>query len=230
MKIFFQYNPSNINLLIITVAMKKVSFKLVKILFISSLLMACGGGGKTDSSADSEQPTPAPTPAPKSKSIVAIGDSIGTGFNIATPWPTRLNSILNIPVDNNSVSGEQTGYGLSIINGLLDSKKPTHVVILLGTNDAIRGSVPTAISNLQSMVNTARNKNVIPVIVTLPPITRSSSENSRAAQISSGIRKLQNAVVADARAALNNSHIGDGVHPNNEGQRIIAETIAQKIQ
>lgn len=210
--------------------MNKTSFKLINILFIATLLIACGGGGKTESSANAEQPAPTPTPTPKSKSIVAIGDSIGTGFNIATPWPTRLNSTLNIPVDNNSVSGEQTGYGLSIINGLLDDKKPTHVVILLGTNDAIRGSASAAISNLQSMVNTARGKNVIPVIVTLPPITRSSSENAKAAQISNGIKNLQNAVVADARAALNSSHIADGVHPNNEGQQIIADVIAQKIQ
>lgn len=203
--------------------MKKGITKIINAVLICSLLIACGGG-KTESNAATEQPTP------KSKSIVAIGDSIGNGFNIATPWPTRLSSILGVTVDNNSVTGEPTAYGLSIINGLLDDKKPTHVVILLGTNDAIRGSAATAISNLQSMVNTARNKNVIPVIVTLPPITRSSSENSRAAQISNGIKKLQNAVVADARAALNKSHIADGVHPNNEGQQIIADVIAQKIQ
>lgn len=203
--------------------MNKALFKVINIIIIASFLIACGGG-KTESNATTEQPTP------KSKSIVAIGDSIGTGFNIATPWPTRLNSILGIPIDNNSVTGEPTAYGLSIINGLLDDKKPSHVVILLGTNDAIRGSVDVALSNLQAMVNTARDKSVIPVIVTLPPITRSSSENAKAAQISNGIKNLQNAVVADARAALNSSHIADGVHPNNEGQQIIADVIAQKIQ
>lgn len=192
---------------------------------ISLVMIAACGGGSSDSGADSD---PTPTPAAM-RSVVAISDSLGTGFGIATPWPTRLANALGIPVDNNSVSGEQTPYGLEIIEGLLNDQQPSHVVIMLGTNDAIRGSVSNAIANLQQMVNIAQSRNVIAIVVTLPPITNSASQNSRAAQISDGIRGLANATTADVRAVMTDDLIVDGVHPGAAGQQLIADVIAGRF-
>jgi len=78
------------------------------------------------------------------------------------------------------------------------------------------------------MVDFARARNVIPIVGTLPPITRSGAENRRANELSSGIRRLNNAVIAEVRGALGNgaSTIADGVHPNQTGQQIIADTFA----
>jgi len=194
-------------------------------IFIS--LLACGGGNSdSGSGSDTASDNETPPPIERATSVVAIGDSIGTGFGITTPWPTRLASILSAPVNNNSISGEQTNYGLDIIKSRIDAVNPTHVVILLGTNDAIRGSVSNAISNLQAMVNIAVNNNVTVIVGTLPPITRSSSENQRAAEISAGIRSLDGAIIADVRNALSSGAIADGVHPNGTGQQIIADTFA----
>lgn len=187
-------------------------------------LASCGGGSSNGGGTAAETPPPATV----STKVVAIGDSIGTGFGIATPWPTLLSNLIGAPVANSSVSGEQTGFGLGIIADRLSAEQPTHVVILLGTNDAIRGSVSGAISNLQSMVDIATGQNVIAIVATLPPITRSSSENARIAQINSGIRGLSGARIADVRGRLNNGDISaDGVHPNQGGQNKIASTIAE---
>ena len=163
---------------------------------------------------------------------MAIGDSIGTGFGIATPWPELLGGAIGRTVINNSISGEQTGFGVANIERLINDNDPSHVFILLGTNDAIRGSVPNAISNLQTMVDFARARNVIPIVGTLPPITNSSTQNSRAAEISQGIRGLNNAVVAEVRGALGDgaSTIADGIHPNQSGQQIITQAFADVFQ
>ena len=205
------------------------SYKLFRISFVllaSSLLFSCGGGGGSSSGGDVAQSPAAPTATPRS--VAAIGDSISTGFGLAMPWPPRLAEILGSPVNNNSISGEQTDFGVRTIDEVIDRVQPTHIVILLGTNDALRGSVPNAIANLQSMVDTARGRNVIPIVGTLPPITRSASENNRAAQISDGIRNLSGAVVAEVRGALGNGSglLADGLHPNDAGQQQIAETFA----
>jgi acyl-CoA thioesterase-1 len=200
--------------------------KISKLLAVVSacILTACGGGSSDSGVAEGG----GPTPVTQSVSVVAIGDSIGTGFGIATPWPVLLGQSLGAPVNNNSISGEQTNYGVRIIGDRLDAVQPTHVVILLGTNDAIRGSVSNAIANLQTMVDAARQRNVIAIVGTLPPITRSNAEDARAQQINQGIRTLNGATVVGVRAALGDGSgfIADGVHPNQSGQQVISDAFA----
>ena len=182
---------------------------------------ACGGGSSNSGGEES---------VTASSNVIAIGDSFGTGFGIATPWPPRLSDLIGRPVDNTSVSGEETSFGLANIQALIDQNNPSHVFILLGTNDAIRGSVPAAISNLQAMVDIAQQNGVIAVVGTLAPITRSSTENQRAAEISAGIRNLSGARIAPVRSALGDGDtIVDGVHPNNAGQQLIAEAFASQF-
>lgn len=202
--------------------MTKIS-KLIAV--ISAFFLSACGGGSSDSGTAEQA---GPTPVTQMVSVVAIGDSIGTGFGIATPWPVLLGQSLGAPVNNNSISGEQTNYGVRIIGDRLDAVQPTHVVILLGTNDAIRGSVSNAIANLQTMVDAARQRNVIAIVGTLPPITRSRAEDARAQQINQGIRTLNGATIVGVRAALGdgNGTIADGVHPNQSGQQIISDAFA----
>lgn len=195
-------------------------------LLASFLLTSCGGGSSNSGGGTAVAPPPTPPTVTK---IVAIGDSIGNGFGIATPWPTRLANLLGFQVVNQSVTNEQTSFGLSIIQDQITTEQPTHVVIMLGTNDALRGSASAAINNLQQMVDIAGQNNVIAIVATLPPITRDSTENARAAQISTGIRGLSGARIADVRAVMNNSDIADGVHPDDGGQQKIAETMAAQF-
>ncbi|NND83161.1 MAG: hypothetical protein HKN50_12100 [Gammaproteobacteria bacterium] len=196
-------------------------------LSIAAVLFIAGCGGGGSSSGGGSAPMVGATPAP-ALSIVALGDSIGNGFGVATPWPVLLGAALGAPVDNNSVTNMQTSFGLSIIEERLDAINPTHVVILQGTNDALRGSVGGAISNLQAMVDIANARGVIAVVATLPPIPRSASENARAADISVGIRGLAGATIAEVRGAMGNGDgliVDDGVHPNQQGQQVITDVM-----
>lgn len=192
--------------------------KFVTLFFIVTLaLTACGGGGSSDGAGIDESGL--------LTGVVAIGDSIGNGFGIATPWPTLIQNSIPVPVNNTSVTDMQTDFGVSVIEGLIQANNPSHVLILLGTNDAIRGSVPAAISNLQAMVNIANANNVIAVVGTVPPIPANSVYDGRAAQISDGIRGLSGATIAEVRGALGDGMglFPDGIHPNTTGQQIIAD-------
>ena len=213
--------------------------KLIPVLLISLLLSACGGGGGTETGGPEPEPDPIEPVVVESTRVITIGDSIGNGFGIATPWPTRLSSIINREVVNNSVTNEQTSFGVSIIQQMIDENDPTHVFILLGTNDAARGSVSAAINNLQQMVNIARNNDVIPIVGTLPPLTPAPpsmlpdfdtvAADVLAEQISAGIRGLDNARIAPVRAMVSRSNIVDGIHPNDAGQQQIAEAMATQF-
>jgi len=122
---------------------------------------------------------------------------------------------------------------------MITENDPTHVFILLGTNDAARGSVSAAINNLQQMVNIARNNDVIPIVGTLPPLTPPPPDNVpnfdtavadvRAEEISAGIRGLNNARIAPVRSMVSRSNIVDGLHPNDMGQQQIAEAMATQF-
>jgi len=188
------------------------------------ILFACGGGGSDSGGGQ--------MPPEERTNIIAIGDSIGNGFNLATPWPVILSGRINRDIINTSVTNERTGFGVRNIERLIDENNPSHVFILLGTNDALRNeSIPNAINNLQTMVDFARARDVIPIVGTLPPLTVGRSEDRNAAEISRGIRRLNNAVVAEVRGALGNgATIVDGVHPNQEGQELIAEAFANVFQ
>lgn len=196
--------------------MTRLKVHFILYIFIVFLIASCGEGS------DSEGNT---------KKIVAIGDSIGTGFGIANPWPPRLARLINRDIENASVSGQETDFGLGLIQQLIDDNNPSHVFILLGTNDAIRGSTSAAIKNLQAMVDIAQSNGVIAVVGTLPPITRSSTEDQRAEEISQGIKNLRGARIANIRALLGsgNDTIGDGVHPNDQGQQFIAEGFSMQF-
>ena len=201
------------------------------VLILLAASTACGGGSSDSGAAAGPEVGPNNPAGPMLTSVVTIGDSIGTGFGIATPWPSILASTLGVPLVNNSVSGEQTGFGLRVIEGLLTEHQPSHVVILLGTNDAIRGSVGNAIANLQAMVDIAQRHNVIAIVGTLPPITRSRTENQRTADISMGIRGLSGAAIAGVRGALGDGDglIADGIHPNDAGQQRIAQAFRDQF-
>lgn len=211
--------------------------RLFPALILSLTLAACGGGGGTETGGP--EPDPLDPIVSESTRVITIGDSIGNGFGIATPWPTRLGPIISREVVNNSVTNEQTSFGVSVIQQMIDENDPTHVFILLGTNDAARGSVGTAINNLQQMVNIARANDVIPVVGTLPTLTEAPpsmlpdfdtlAANVLAEQISAGIRSLDNARIAPVRSMVSPSNIVDGIHPNDAGQQQIAEAMATQF-
>jgi acyl-CoA thioesterase I len=94
----------------------------------------------------------------------------------ATNTPTKTENNTKIAPDftviNASISGDTTSGGRSRLAPLIDMHHPTHVIIELGANDALRGlPVAKTEENLNAMVQTALTSNakVLLLGIQIPP-------------------------------------------------------------
>ncbi|MFM7000293.1 MAG: arylesterase, partial [Limnohabitans sp.] len=102
--------------------------------------------------------------AAKAARILVIGDSLSAEYGLTrgTGWVNLLQQKLQqerpgTEVINASISGDTTSGGRSRMPALLQKHQPTHVVIELGGNDALRG-LPLSMTqdNLQAMTRLAK--------------------------------------------------------------------------
>lgn len=89
---------------------------------------------------------PAGSAKTPSATVLVVGDSLSAEYGLArgTGWVALLTQRLQerqppVQVINASVSGDTTAGGRSRLPALLRTHRPTHVVIELGGNDALRG-------------------------------------------------------------------------------------------
>ena len=111
--------------------------------------------------------------------ILVLGDSLSAEYGLArgTGWVALLEKQLAqdklaATVVNASVSGETTSGGRSRLAALLAQHKPSHVVIELGGNDALRGlPLKNTEENLTWMTQTAQKAGakVLLVGMQVPP-------------------------------------------------------------
>jgi acyl-CoA thioesterase-1 len=120
-----------------------------------------------------------PSQAAATPVILVVGDSLSAEYGLArgTGWVALLEQRLArekvaARVVNASVSGDTTSGGRSRLPALLAQHKPTHVVIELGGNDALRG-LPLAMTrdNLTTMTSAAKaaGARVLLVGMQVPP-------------------------------------------------------------
>jgi acyl-CoA thioesterase-1 len=111
--------------------------------------------------------------------ILIVGDSLSAEYGISrgSGWVALLEQRLArekiaASVVNASISGDTTSGGRSRLPALLKQHQPTHVVIELGGNDALRG-LPLAMTreNLAQMARSARaaGARVLLVGMQVPP-------------------------------------------------------------
>lgn len=111
--------------------------------------------------------------------LLVVGDSLSAEYGLArgTGWVALLEQQLArdkiaARVVNASISGDTTSGGRSRLPALLKTHAPTHVVIELGGNDALRG-LPLAMTrdNLLAMTRAAKaaGAKVLLVGMQLPP-------------------------------------------------------------
>ncbi len=103
----------------------------------------------------------------KAVKIVVVGDSLSAEYGLrrGTGWVALLEKRLEdqkitAKVINASISGDTTSGGRSRMAALLTQHQPSHVIIELGGNDALRG-LPLKMTqdNLQAMTEAAQKAN-----------------------------------------------------------------------
>lgn len=111
--------------------------------------------------------------------ILVVGDSLSAEYGLArgTGWVALLEHKLQregiaAQVINASISGDTTAGGRTRLPALLAQHHPTHVIIELGGNDALRGlSLKASAENLSAMTAAAQaaGAKVLLVGMRMPP-------------------------------------------------------------
>ena len=107
--------------------------------------------------------------SPTTRTILVVGDSLSAEYGLkrGTGWVALLENRLraerlNAVVVNASISGDTSSGGRSRLGALLSQHRPSHVIIELGGNDALRG-LPLSLTedNLRDLVRFAHNERVV---------------------------------------------------------------------
>lgn len=111
--------------------------------------------------------------------LLVVGDSLSAEYGLkrGSGWVALLDSRLHqqgpaTEVVNASISGDTTSGGRSRLPALLKQHRPTHVILELGGNDALRGlPLEMTRSNLAEMARAAKaaGARVIVVGMQVPP-------------------------------------------------------------
>ncbi len=160
--------------------------------------------------------------------IVAFGDSLtfGTGSEPTESYPAVLEKMIGRRVVNAGIPGEVTGDGLLRLPEVLEREKPALLLLCHGGNDELRRlNQQQAANNIREMIRLAQKRNVAVVLIAVPALGLSLSPASMYREIA---RELSIPIEEEILSSIlsNNSLKSDYIHPNAEGYRRLAESIA----
>lgn len=168
------------------------------------------------------------------KVCVAIGDSITRGGKVT--YPALLSRMIGKWVINLGVSGDHSIDGVRMVDRCLATYRPGYLLILFGANDVLHErSCDAYIENLRYMIRAAKRNRTIPILATMTPMIGSHRlyapgvtnynvkvrELARAEGVSLCDLELHFMAAGVTWGALMQT---DGLHPNDEGLRLIAQS------
>jgi acyl-CoA thioesterase I len=178
-----------------------------------------------------------PDAPPARPKIVALGDSLTVGLGLLEieSFPSILQNRINedgyaFEVVNAGVSGDTSAGGLRRLDWALDGDVRV-LIVALGANDGLRGlSVAEIKQNLTTIIERARAKNVVVILAGMeapPNYGPEYVQAFRAAyrEVAARQRVLFVPFLLDKVAGVSTLNQADGIHPNAEGARIIADTV-----
>ena len=196
-----------------------------------------------------ESPTtpdvPAPADTARAVTVLFFGDSLTAGYGLASPdqaYPALVGRRLEaagVPVEvvNAGVSGETSSGGRSRIAWALRQNRPDVFVLALGANDGLRGVDPaTTRANLEAILETVEREApdarlVVAGMEALP--NYGPDYTARFREVFPAVAEAHGAAfipfLLDGVAGVEALNQADGVHPTAEGQRVIAETVAETV-
>jgi acyl-CoA thioesterase-1 len=221
--------------------------RLAACLVVATALVACDSGGKL------EQQTPSPaarTAVPRESAaanqgdprIVVLGDSLtaGLGLSIEDAYPAVLQRRLDAgglkyQVINAGISGDTSAGGLSRLDWALEGDVRI-LIVALGGNDALRGlPVSQLKDNLARIIQRAQARGVTVVLAGMeaPPnwgdvYTKAFHEiyPALAAQYHLPLVPF----LLEGVAGIDRLNQRDRIHPTEEGDRMVADTVWKVLQ
>lgn len=172
---------------------------------------------------------------PSSPKIVALGDSLtaGLGIEADAAYPALLAERLRdegyeFEVVNAGVSGDTSAGALRRLDWVLDGDVRI-LIVALGGNDGLRGlSVPEMKRNLSEIITRAQARGVTVLLAGMEAPPNMGPQYTRAFRQAFADLAREHDVafvpfLLDGVAAVGELNQRDGIHPNEEGARRIAE-------
>ena len=164
--------------------------------------------------------------------VLAFGDSLtyGTGAERQESYPAVLSQIIDRQVINAGQPSELSEAGLKRLSGLLDHHQPALLILCHGGNDLLRRKPSAhAEENLRQMVFMARSRGIPVVLIGVPSpgLWLSAADFYEKIATDMGI-PYQGEVLPEILGE--NGLKSDMVHPNSDGYRIMAESIAALLR
>ena len=164
--------------------------------------------------------------------IIAFGDSLtyGHGADIKDSYPSILSKISSYRVINAGLSGELSSQGLRRLPSILKENNAKLLILCHGGNDIIqRSSKEELKSNLKTMINMAKDRDMQIILVGVPDISIFGlsaltlyEEVAREEKILYIDDVLENIISDDSLKS-------DYIHPNAKGYHIMANEIYKKL-
>ena len=174
--------------------------------------------------------------------IVLFGDSLMAGYGLSKKY--HLSSILEnnlidkgykVKVVNAGVSGDTSAGGLNRISWTLSEKDIDFLILGLGANDMLRGIQPKETkNNLDKIIKLTLNKNIKIILAgMIAPNSYGQNYKKKFDELYKSLSDKYNlsfiSFLLEGVALNPDLNLEDGMHPNQEGVKIISNTIEEKI-
>lgn len=174
--------------------------------------------------------------------ILMLGDSLtaGHGLPAELAYPALIQQRLETNgyphrVVNAGVSGDTSAGGLSRLDWLLRQRVDI-MVLALGANDGLRGQDPDAMrANLAEIIERAQAKGISVILAGMRmPANYGLDYTRRFAAVFPKLAERYDLplipFLLDGVALNSDLNLGDGIHPNAEGQRILADNVWEVLE
>lgn len=190
-----------------------------------------------------ERSAPAAQPAPQAKgTVVFLGDSLTAGYGLAAAqaYPALIERKLEAAhrpwqVVNAGVSGDTSAGGAARLDWIY-RRKVDVLVVALGANDGLRG-IPTADTerNLRTILDRAKRERSRVLLVGMQlPENYGPSYRARFQAIFPRLAKAYRVAylpfLLEGVALRPELNQADGIHPNAEGARKVADTVWKALE
>jgi len=221
----------------------------MRVILFGLLLCALGAfaackGGPAKGAATPPSATESPAKPVKSVAkIVAFGDSLTAGYGLSPEesYPSLLQKKLaadgfDYEVVNAGISGDTSAGGVRRIDWSLEGGDVKVVILELGANDILRGQpIEEMKKNLSTIIERAKARGAQVLLAGMEAPTNSGIDYRRWTHGAfSDLAKAHNVALIpfllDRVAGIQSMNQPDGIHPNREGARIVADTVYQYLK
>jgi acyl-CoA thioesterase-1 len=182
--------------------------------------------------------------SPDMKRVVALGDSLTSGYGLESgdSFPAQLEKLLiadgfNVVIDNAGVSGDTSAGGLARVEWAIDGDvTPSLVIVALGANDMLRGlPIEQTKSNLASIIEIIQKRKIPILLVGMKsplnyPTPFIKKFDGLYEELSEQYDIPLYPFFLEGVALKSDLNQADGIHPNVEGIKLIANNLLPQVK